>query len=171
MYGKKDSDRQPVTRYFKKFDIVETETELPIQGQVQDPEDLYTFFKDLQNEQVPKLIAIYLDADFLFLGHQVFLGATAATLETSLVYHYFSLFLAKKFILILNHPNGDPQPTEEDLKLMRALIVDSNALSFRPSFADYIIIGAGKYFSMSVDQGTAKTATHEHVIHQSDSTC
>ena len=35
-------------RYLKKFEIVETEVELPIQGQVRDPEDLYKFLKDLR---------------------------------------------------------------------------------------------------------------------------
>jgi hypothetical protein len=28
-------------RYLKKYEIVETDVELPIQGQVRDPEDLY----------------------------------------------------------------------------------------------------------------------------------
>lgn len=63
-------------RYLKKFEIVETTVELPIQGQVRDPEDLYKFLKDLENESVAKVIGIYLDASNLFLGHQVFLGAS-----------------------------------------------------------------------------------------------
>lgn len=39
-------DKQIDKRYLKKFEIVETDTELPIQGQVRDPEDLYKFLKD-----------------------------------------------------------------------------------------------------------------------------
>ena len=42
-------------RYLKKFEIVETEVELPIQGQVRDPEDLYKFLRDLENESVSSL--------------------------------------------------------------------------------------------------------------------
>jgi hypothetical protein len=63
-------------RYLKKFEIVETDVELPIQGQVRDPEDLYKFLKDLENESVSKVIGIYLDDKNLFLGHQVFLGSS-----------------------------------------------------------------------------------------------
>jgi len=69
---KRDQDK----RYLKKFEIVEIEVELPIQGQVRDPEDLYKFPKDLENEGVSKVIGIYLDSNNLFLGHQVFLGAS-----------------------------------------------------------------------------------------------
>ena len=113
-------------RYLKKFEIVETEVELPIQGQVQDPEDLYKFLKDLENETVPKVIGIYLDDKNLFLGHQVFLGSSPRNFDTQMLWHYFSLFLAKKFIILLNHPSSiDPTPDEEDKKLMRALQPDS----------------------------------------------
>ena len=47
-------------RYLKKYEIVETDVELPIQGQVRDPEDLYKFLKDLESEAVSKVIGIYL---------------------------------------------------------------------------------------------------------------
>jgi DNA repair protein RadC len=162
MYARRDKD-QPL-RYLKKFEIVETETALPIQGQVQDPDDLLSFFSDLQNGQVPKIIAIYLDDNLLFLGHQVFVGATPAAFETQMLYHYFSLFLAKRFILLLNHTSGDSTPTEEDLKLMRSLIVDSSALSFTPCFADYIIVGDTKYYSMSLTYGISRPEDHEEDI-------
>ena len=58
-------------RYLKKFEIVETEVELPIQGQVRDPEDLFKFLKDLESESVSKVIGIYLDQNNLFLGHRI----------------------------------------------------------------------------------------------------
>ena len=79
-------------RYLKKFEIVETNVELPIQGQVRDPEDLYKFLKDLENESVSKLIGIHLDDKNLFLGHQVFLGSSAKNFDTHMLWHYFSLF-------------------------------------------------------------------------------
>jgi DNA repair protein RadC len=102
-------------RYLKKIEIVETDVELPIQGQVRDPEDLYKFLKDLEDENVAKVIAIYLDDNNLFLGHQVFLGLSPATFDTQLLYHYYSLFLAKKFIVLINHPGAtDATPNEAD---------------------------------------------------------
>lgn len=153
---KKEMDK----RYLKKFEIVETDVELPIQGQVKDPEDLYKFLKDLENEQVPKVIGIYLDDKNLFLGHQVFLGASSRAFDTALLYHYYALFLAKKFIVLINHPNSnDPTPDEADKKLIRSLQADAQVLSFKPFFADFIIVAKPSYFSMATNDGTAG---HDH---------
>ena len=150
-------------RYLKKFEIVETEVELPVQGQVRDPEDLYKFLKDLENESVSKVIGIYLDEQNLFLGHQVFLGATSRTFDTQLLYHYYALFLAKKFMLLINHPNStDPTPDDSDKKLIRALQADAQVLSYKPFFADFIIVAKESYFSMAINDGTAG---HEHQKH------
>ncbi len=148
-------------RYLKKFQVIETSTELPIQGQVKDPEDLYKFVNDLQDEQVPKIVGIYLDDNHLFLGHQIFLGATPETFDTQLLYHYYSLFLAKRFIILVNHPSGDPTPVESDIRLIRALQADSQVLSFKPSFADFIIVGAKTYYSMATNDGTACKCGHQ----------
>lgn len=152
-------------RYLKKFEIVETQVELPIQGQVRDPEDMYMFLKDLENENVPKMIGVYLDAQNLFLGHQVFLGATPKTFDTQMLYHYYSLFLAKKFILLINHPgSGDPTPDDEDRKLMRALQADAQVLSFKPFFDDFVIVGKKSYFSMATNDGSACRCGHQEYI-------
>ncbi len=143
-------------RYLKKFEIIETEVELPIQGQVRDPEDLYQFLKDLENENVSKVIGIYLDNNNLFLGHQVFIGASSGAFDTQLLYHYYALFLAKKFMVLINHPDStDPTPDDADKKLMRALQTDAQVLSFKPFFADFIIVAKRSYFSMAIQDGTA----------------
>jgi len=152
-------------RYLKKFEIVETDVELPIQGQVRDPEDLYTFLKDLENENVPKVIGIYLDDKNLFLGHQVFLGSSPRNFDSQMLWHYFSLFLAKKFMILLNHPGSeDPTPDDEDKKLIRALQADSQVLSFKPFFADFIIVAKKSYFSMATNDGTAGQSGHQKYI-------
>lgn len=154
------NDKQLDKRYLKKFEIVETDTELPIQGQVRDPEDLYKFLKDLENENVSKVIGIYLDNNNLFLGHQVFLGASSQAFDTQLLYHYYALFLAKKFMVLINHPDStDPTPDDADKKLMRALQADAQVLSFKPFFADFIIVAKQSYFSMAIQDGTAG---HDH---------
>lgn len=152
-------------RYLKKFEIVETGIELPVQGQVCDPEDLYKFLKDLENEQVPKVIAIYLDDNNLFLGHQVFLGASSSNFDTQLLYHYYALFLAKRFIILMNHPGvADAAPGEADRKLMRALQADAQVLSFKPFFADFVIVVKNSYFSMAFNDGTGCRCGHQYYI-------
>ena len=104
---------------------------------------------------VSKVIGIYLDDKNLFLGHQVFLGASPKAFDTQLLYHYYAIFLAKKFIVLINHPDSiDPTPDEVDKKLMRALQADAQVLSFKPFFADFIIVAKRSYFSMATNDGT-----------------
>lgn len=152
-------------RYLKKFEIVETDAELPIQGQVRDPDDLYKFLKDLEDEHVPKVIAIYLDDNNLFLGHQVFLGASSGNFDTQLLYHYYAIFLAKKFMVLINHPGAmDATPSEADRKLIRNLQADTQVLSFKPFFADFVIVAKKTYFSMATNDGTACRCGHQQYI-------
>ena len=150
------------TRYLKKWDIVDAEVESPIQGQVKDPEDLYLFLKDLENELVPKMIAVYLDDNNQFMGHQVFLGQTPGTFDTAHLYHYYLIFLAKKYMLLTNHPQGDAAPTEADCAFMDTLVLDSRLLSFKPQFADYIIVGDKTYYSMATHEGKACMCGRQH---------
>lgn len=84
-------------RYLNKYEIVETDVELPIQRQVRDPEDLYKFLKDLEDESVSKVIRIYLDDKNLFLGHQVFLGSSPKNFDTQ---------------TFLRHPNSKTKSVE-----------------------------------------------------------
>ena len=133
-------------RYLKKFEIIETDVELPIQGQVREPEDLYKFLKDLEDESVSKVIGIYLDDKNLFLGHQVFLGSSPKNLDTQMLWHYFSLFL-----LWIT-------------KLMRALQADSQVLSFKSFFEDFIIVAKKSYFSMATKDGTTGHSGHQEHI-------
>lgn len=150
-------------RYLKKFEIVETDVELPIQGQVCDPNDLYKFMRDLEDEHIPKVVAVYLDDKNLFLGHQVFLGASSGSFDTQLLYHYYALFLAKKFMLLLNHPGAtDATPNEADRKLMRTLQADAQVLSFKPFFADFVVVTKKNYFSMVFNNGTGCRCGHQH---------
>jgi DNA repair protein RadC len=120
--------------------------------------------KDLESESVPKVIGIYLDDKNLFLGHQVFLGSSPKNFDTQMLWHYFSLFLAKKFMILINHPgSADPTPDETDKKLMRALQADSQVLSFKPFFADFIIVANKSYFSMATNDGTAGGGHQKHI--------
>lgn len=164
MTKKQEHTHEEGKRYLKKFEIVETDVELPIQGQVRDPEDLYVFLKDLENEQVPKIIGVYLDENHLFLAHQVFLGQSSKTFETQTFHHYYNLFLAKRFVVIINHPSGDPTPTDDDIKLMKKFQSDSAVLSYKPFFADFIVVGKKSYYSMAMNDGTACHCGHQEYI-------
>jgi len=151
-------------RYKKQFQLVETDVELPIQGQVLDPEDLYIFLRDLQDENLSKVIGIFLDDNNLFLGHQVFLGQSAETFKTGDLYWYYILLQAKKFIALTNHLSGDPTPNEHDIKLIQRFKMDERTISFEPAFADYVIVGDKSYYSMSTNDGTDCHCGHQKYV-------
>ena len=41
-----------------------------------------------------------------FFWHQVFLGSSPKNFDTQMLWHYFSPFLAKKFMVLINHPDN-----------------------------------------------------------------
>jgi hypothetical protein len=47
---------------------------------------------------------------------------------------------------------------------MRALQADSQVLSFKPFFADFIIVAKRSYFSMATNDGTADPSGHQKFI-------
>jgi len=53
---------------------------------------------------------------------------------------------ANKFILVHNHPSGDPEPSNEDLKITIRLQEAGKILGIE--LLDHIIIGDGKYCSL-----------------------
>ena len=95
----------------------------------------------------------------------MFLGLSSQNFDTQLLYHYYSIFLAKKFIILINHPNSmDATPNESDRKLMRALQADAQVLSFKPFFADFIVVAKKTYFSMATNDGTACRCGHQQYL-------
>ena len=53
---------------------------------------------------------------------------------------------SRNFILIHNHPSGEPSPSEEDRNMMRLL--KQQASIMHRSFLDFIIVGEDTYWSM-----------------------
>ncbi len=54
--------------------------------------------------------------------------------------------LANSIILFHNHPSGNPEPSEEDIRLTRRLIEAGQTIGI--DVTDHIIISDGSYFSM-----------------------
>jgi len=52
---------------------------------------------------------------------------------------------ASAFILVHNHPSGDPEPSEADISVTRQIEAAADALSI--TLHDHLIIGAGEEFS------------------------
>ena len=112
---------------------------------------------------------MFLNADYLSIGNEpLALGEHANPKNfvemTGNIYHYYSVFLAKRFILLTNHITDDATPTEADKELIKRLQEDSRYISFKPDFYDYVIVAGDHYWSMNVQNGTACHCGQQHYI-------
>ena len=150
-------------RYLKRCKLEETDIPDPIQGQVHDPEDLFVFFKDLENEAAPKIITVILDEKNLSLGNTVLgLGIKPSELDTRLLFGFASVHHALKFVIIVNHPSGDAAPTDDDRRLISQLQAQSQIMKIE--FYDYVIVARDMYWSMTIQDGTACRCGHQNEI-------
>jgi DNA repair protein RadC len=113
------------------------------------PEDiLHIIKKDLKGKKKEHFILALLDTrNHLIAIRTISIGS----LDTSIV-HPREVFLeavsnsAASVIFIHNHPSGNPEPSEEDIKLTRQLIEAGKLLDI--DVLDHIIIGDDGYLSM-----------------------
>lgn len=105
--------------------------------------------RHLSREQV---IIVYLDARLQYIGDEIL---SIGTINSSLLSQreVFSLCLRKNcvsFILLHNHPSGDPSPGKDDILSTRKILEGAKTLGL--CLKDHIIIGDNRYYSFS-EQG------------------
>lgn len=137
-------------KYLKKLDIklVKGEYKNPVKGQVRDPEQVYDVFKSIKDKAQETLIAVYLGADLEAITYDIHsLGGDSVTLlvPSDLFGRGYAL-KSKSFILIHNHPTGNPNPSPADQEVMHELTKQSKIMKM--SFLDFIIVGDDSYWSM-----------------------
>jgi DNA repair protein RadC len=143
-------------KYLKKLDIklIKGEYQNKIKGQVHNPEQVFDVFHSLKDKAQETLIAVYLNNDLEVLTYNIL--STGSKSETTMdfneVYGYGFVMKAKYFILIHNHPKGDPSPSREDKDIIRKF-EDYSKIELKP--LDFIIVGdmemnkkKKKYWSM-----------------------
>ncbi|MFC1802222.1 JAB domain-containing protein, partial [Patescibacteria group bacterium] len=131
-----------IMKYLKKLDIklVKGEYQNIIKGQVNRPEQVYSVFESLKDKAQETLIAVYLNNDLEALTYNVL--STGSKSETVIdfddIYGYGFVMKAKYFILIHNHPKGDPAPSKEDEEIIEKFN-DYSGIKMKP--LDFIIVG------------------------------
>lgn len=116
---------------------------------IRESKDVYNYLKDkmvgLRKEQFRGL---YLNSRNKLIHDEVI---SLGTLTTNLV-HPREVFKpaidksAAAIILAHNHPSGDPEPSEDDIKITKQLIEVSNLINIE--ILDHVIIGENKYVSL-----------------------
>ncbi len=69
-----------------------------------------------------------------------------AMAHPKLIFHYVSLHHAHSFILVHNHPSGDPEPSKSDFNLTH--LIQSIGQMMGVPLDDHLIIGRGTFVSL-----------------------
>lgn len=147
-------------KYLKKLDIklVRGQYKNPVKGQVREPQQIYDVFKAIKDEAQETLIAVFLDKDLLVKSYDILsIGSQSATaIVPPELFGRTYILKAAQFILVHNHPSGDPDPSPEDIEVIQLLTKQSKIMNL--SFLDFIIVGDNRYWSMfeALDGGSYK---------------
>jgi DNA repair protein RadC len=137
-------------KYLKKLNIklVRGEYRNPVKGQVREPKQVYKVFQAIKDKNQETLIGVYLANDLEVRGYDTLsVGGESSTLVVpEEIFERSILLKSRTFILIHNHPSGDPKPSEADQEVMRILLNQSKVMN--RTFLDFIIVGDKKYWSM-----------------------
>ena len=94
-----------------------------------------------------RFISILLDNKHRLIGiEEISVGSLTQTVVAPReVFKAIILANAAAFMVLHNHPSGDPTPSQEDIAITRRLREGADLFGIR--FLDHIVIGAGSYIS------------------------
>ncbi|MGJ8673156.1 RadC family protein [Rubritalea sp.] len=110
---------------------------------VASPEEIYTLMRPmLLHQSCEKVFLLLVDSR---LKHERTIELSHGSLTESIchprdVLHYALLHQSYGFILIHNHPSGDPSPSEADKRMTQTIHDAAELMQLR--FVDHVIIGA-----------------------------
>jgi len=137
-------------QYLKKLQLefVKGEFKNPIKGQVREPAQIFSVFKDIKDWTKETLIGVYLN-DTLEMNSYEILSVGASSFSVVVpdeIFRSAILTNSQNYILIHNHPSGKASPSDEDREVMEVLKEQSQIM--HRCLLDFIIVGDGAYWSM-----------------------
>ena len=137
-------------KYLKrlKVEFVKGEFKNPIKGQVREPTQVFSVFKDIKDWTKETLIGVYLNDKLELNSYEIHsVGGESFTLVLpDEIFRSAILTNSRTFILIHNHPSGSTAPSDADKEVMRKLKEQSAVME--RTFLDFIIVGEDSYWSM-----------------------
>ena len=109
---------------------------------------IYEGFKDLiKDEKQENFYALYFDTKQNLIDYKLLFKGTLniTTVHPRDIFKEAFLLNAASFVVIHNHPSGDPLPSKPDVDLTNQINTISKIMGI--NFLDHIIIGQDKYFS------------------------
>ena len=127
---------------------------------VQSPADLAALAMPLlaRREQEELHVAVVDGRNGLLALHQVYVGtATGTSVRIAELLRPVVEMGGVGFALVHNHPSGDPEPSEEDLRLTAEVVSAARLLDLE--FLDHLVIGRGRWASIRSQRPTIWAAT------------
>ena len=127
---------------------------------VQSPADLAALAMPLlaRREQEELHVAVVDGRNGLLALHQVYVGtATGTSVRIAELLRPVVEGGGVGFALVHNHPSGDPEPSEEDLRLTAEVAAAARLLDLE--FLDHLVIGCGRWASIRSQRPTIWATT------------
>ena len=127
---------------------------------VQSPADLAALATPLlaRREQEELHVAVVDGRNGLLALHQVYVGtATGTSVRIAELLRPVVDGGGVGFALVHNHPSGDPEPSDEDLRLTAEVAAAARLLDLE--FLDHLVIGRGRWVSIRSQRPTIWAAT------------
>jgi len=119
---------------------------------IEHPEDVYNYFVDkLKDKKKEHFYALLLDSKSRIIKEELI---SVGTLNSSLV-HPREVFKeaiknsANAIILVHNHPDSDPEPSENDIEVTRRLAKSADILNIK--ILDHVIIGKNGWDKIKIN--------------------
>ncbi len=112
-------------------------------------EDVYEFLRyEMENLPREELHVLSLDNKHYLLANDILYTGTinSSSIRIAEIFRRPLLLSAAAFILVHNHPSGDPTPSAADIVTTRNVIAAGKAMEL--PMLDHIIIGSGSYTSI-----------------------
>ncbi len=119
---------------------------------LRNPGDVYRYLKDMKKVKKEQFRGLYLNTRNKIIHDEIIsIGTlTANLIHPREVFQPAIEYLAAGLIIAHNHPSGNPNPSDEDLKVTSQLQEVGKTMAI--DVIDHIIIGDEKYISLK-DQG------------------
>lgn len=129
--------------FLRKLDIrfVKGDFKNPVNKLVESPDDLSDIYEKIKDKYQETLIAVYLKDNLKPITYDILsLGDNTTTLcSPKQILRHAVLVDSDCFIIIHNHPNGDPQPSGKDMARINR--IQEKAVTLDMYMQDFIIVG------------------------------
>ena len=116
---------------------------------VRGPDAVRAFVDSLSQKTHEWLLAIFVDQELNLLGVETVArgGVSGVVVPMNKIVYRADTLRASAFILVHNHPSGDPNPSESDIRITRRLRRMSEEMNL--PLLDHLIIAGGQMTSVA----------------------